>query len=54
MMLAFGFTLACVYAMLPQSCLTLGNPMDWSPPGFSVQWILQARILEWVAIPSSR
>ena len=26
--------------------------MDWSPPGFSVHGISQARILEWVAIPS--
>ena len=29
---------------------TLCNPMDYSPPGFSVHGILQARILEWVAI----
>ena len=35
-----------------QSCLTLGTP--WSPPGSSVHGILQARILEWVAMPSSR
>ena len=33
------------------SCLTLCNPMDYSPPGSSVHGILQARILEWVAIP---
>ena len=32
-----------------QSCLPLCNPMDCSPPGSSVQGILQARILEWVA-----
>ena len=37
-----------------QSCLTLCNPMDCSPPGSSVQGILQARILEQVAMPSSR
>ena len=37
-----------------QSCLTLCDPMDGSPPGSSVHGILQARILEWVAIPSSR
>ena len=36
------------------SCPTLCNPMDCSPPGSSVHWILQARILEWVAMPSSR
>ena len=33
-----------------QSCLTLFDPMDCSPPGSSVHGILQARILEWVAI----
>ena len=33
-----------------QSCPTLCSPMDCSPPGFSVHAILQARILEWVAI----
>ena len=37
-----------------QSCLTLCNPMDYSPQGSSVHGILQARILEWVAIPFSR
>ena len=39
---------------LPQSCLTLCHPVDCSPPGSSVHGILQARILEWVATPSSR
>ena len=33
-----------------QSCLTLCNPMDCSPPDSSVHGILQARVLEWVAI----
>ena len=33
-----------------QSCPTLCNPIDGSPPGSSVPGILQARILEWVAI----
>ena len=37
-----------------QSCLTLCNPMDCSPPGSFVHGILQARIPERVAIPSSR
>ena len=37
-----------------QSCPTLCDAMDWSPPGSSVHGILQTRILEWVAIPSSR
>jgi len=37
------------------SCvLTLCDPMDSSPPGFSVHRILQARILEWVTMPFSR
>ena len=37
-----------------QLCLTLCDPMDCSPSGSSVHGVLQARILEWVAIPSSR
>ena len=37
-----------------QLCWTLCNPPDCSPPGFSVHRILQARILEWVAISFSR
>ena len=37
-----------------QPCPTLCNPMDCSPQGSSVNGILQARILEWVAIPFSR
>ena len=45
--------LPCVlHAQSLQSCLTLCNPMDHSPPGSSVHRILQARILEWIAIPS--
>ena len=36
-----------------QSCPTLSNPMDFSPPGSSVHGILQARILQWVAISFS-
>ena len=46
--------LVCVPAKLLQSCLTLCDPIDWSLPGSFVHGILQARILEWVAIPSSR
>ena len=38
----------------PQLCPTLCDSMDYSPPGSSVHGILQARILEWVAIPFSR
>ena len=44
----------CARAQSFQSCLTLCNPMGCSPPGSSVHEILQARILEWVAMPSSR
>ena len=33
-----------------QSCPTLSDPMDWSPPGSSVLGIFQARVLEWVSI----
>ena len=44
-------TLAC---SVTQLCLTLWNPMDCSLPGSSVHGISQARILEWVAISSSR
>ena len=45
---------ACVCAKLLQSCPTLCDPVDCSPPGSSVRGIFQARILEWVALPSSR
>ena len=38
--------------LVSQSCLTLCDPMDCSPPGSSVHGILQARILEWIAISS--
>ena len=40
--------------LVTQSCLTLCDPTDCSLPGSSVNGILQARILEWVAVPSSR
>ena len=40
--------------LVTQSCLTLCDPMDCSPTGSSVHVILQARMLEWVAISSSR
>ena len=41
-------------ALVAQSCLTFCNPMGCSPPGSSVHGILQARVLEWVAMPFSR
>ena len=40
--------------LVTQSCPTLCDPMDCSPPGSSVHEICQARILEWVVIPISR
>ena len=43
----------CVCAELLQSCLTLCDPMDCSPPGSSARGILQARILGFVAMPCS-
>ena len=47
-------TYACVRAKSLQSCPTLCYSLEHSPPGSSVLGILQARILEWVAMPSSR
>ena len=44
----------CVCVLVAQSCLTLLPPMDCSLPGSSVPGILQARLLERVAIPFSR
>ena len=43
-----------VISEVTQSCPTLCDPVDCSPPGSSVHGILQARILEWVAISFSR
>ena len=40
--------------LVTECCLTLCDPVDCSPPGSAVHGILQARILQWVAIPSSR
>ena len=44
----------CVFAKSLQSYMTLRDPIDHSPPGSSVHGILQAKILERVAMPSSR
>ena len=51
-----GLGLLCIplYALRAQSCLTLCNPMDCSPPGSPVHGLLQARILDWVGLPFSR
>ena len=44
----------CLHAKSLQLCPTLYNPMDCSLTGSSVHRILQARILEWAAMPFSR
>ena len=43
-----------VEVLVAQSCPTLCDPMECSPPGFSVHGILQVRVLEWITIPFSR
>ena len=48
-----GVSVLCC-AKLLQSCLTVCDPIDYSPPSSSAHGVLQARILEWVAISSSR
>ena len=46
--------MCAVLCLVAQLCWTLCDPMGCSPPGSSVHGILQARILEWVAMPSSK
>ena len=46
--------MVCVHVKSLQSCPTLCDPMDHNLPGSSAHGILQVRILEWVAMPSSR
>ena len=48
------FIHTCIRAKLLQLCLTLWDPRDCSMPGSSVHGVLQARILEWVAISFPR
>ena len=43
-----------VKVLIAQSCPALCDPKDWSLPDSSIHGILQARVLEWVAIPFSR
>ena len=50
---SFRVTVAAAAAKSLQSCPTLGDPIDGSPPGSAVPEIFQARILEWVAISFS-
>ena len=49
--LGWGVVCVCVHVQL---CPTLWDPMDCSLPGSSVHGVFQVRILEWVAISSSR
>ena len=49
----FGYQ-SYVHVLVIQSCPILCDPMDCGPPGSSVHGILQAKILEWVAISFSR
>ena len=49
-----SFSYKTVRVLVAQSCLTLGDPIDCSPPGSSVYGILQARTLEWVTISFSK
>ena len=51
--LYFNYDTAAAAAKSLQSCLALCDPIDGSPPGSPVTGILQARILEWVAISFS-
>ena len=44
----------CVCVLVAQLCLTLCEPMDCRPPVSFVHGILQARILQWIAMPSSK
>ena len=49
----YNISLWKVKVLIAQLCLILFDPMDCSPPGSPVHGVLQARILEWVAIPFS-
>ena len=54
-MCVYIYIYTCIYiCSVTQSCQTLCDPMKCSLPGFSIYEIYQARILEWVAMPSSR
>ena len=53
-MVFISVCMLCLCAQSLQSCPTLCDSVDWSPPGSSVLGVLQARILEWFAMSSSR
>ena len=48
-----SYTVSAAAAKSRQSCLTLCDPIDSSPPGSPIPGILKARVLEWVAIAFS-
>ena len=48
------YSYMCMHAEWLQLCPTLCDPMDCNSPGSSVLGIIQARILEWLVMPSSR
>ena len=54
MSVVFKPLINCGGSLVTQSCPTLCEPVGCSPPGSSVHGILQARILEWVPMPSSK
>ena len=53
LILKYNVAAAAAAAKSLQSCPTLCDPIDGSPPGFPIPGILQARTLEWVAISFS-
>ena len=53
-LLYLDMSFSSILVLVAQSCPTLCDPMNYSPLGSSVHGILQARVLEWVAIPFSR
>ena len=50
----FYYVQVCMHDKSLNGILSLYGPMDCSTPGSSIHWILQARILDWVAMPCSR
>ena len=52
-MTKWALSQGCNFSSVTQSCLTLCNPIDGSPPGSPVPGILQVRTQEWVAISFS-
>ena len=51
---SYPYEISCVLCSVTQSCLTLFEPVDYSPRGSSVHGIFQVIVLEWIAISFSR